>query len=92
MNTYQNGLNSKEILEEKGFDDVLLITSALHMRRARAVFLKQGIEVSEFPTDFYGGPTKWTQFIFPSFYSFSLWEKYFHEVFGYAIYAMTGKL
>lgn len=91
-NTYENAVNSVALLEEKGMEDVLLITSALHMRRARAVFANQGIEFEEFPTDFFGGPSNWTQFIFPSFYSFQLWDAYLHELLGYSVYAITGKL
>ena len=92
QNTFQNAQNSKVILEEKGFENVLLITSALHMRRSRAVFAKQGIEFDEFPTDFYGNATTWDQFVFPSLEAMHLWNQYFHEVFGYMAYAVTGKL
>ena len=92
LNTYQNALNSKVILDSLNFKSVLLITSALHMKRAYAVFVKQGIECNTFATDFYSGGYHWDQFIFPSLDSFGLWSKYLHEVLGYVVYAVTGKL
>lgn len=92
LNTFQNAINSKGIIESNGFKSCLLITSALHMKRAHAVFQKQGLECDVFPTDYYSGGYHWTQFIFPSLDSFALWDKYFHEVFGYMVYSLTGKL
>lgn len=91
QNTYQNALNSKKLMEENKLGSALLITSALHMRRAGAVFENQGIEFDEFPTDFYGSPS-WDQYLFPSLDAMHLWSIYFHEVFGYTAYAITGKL
>lgn len=92
LNTYQNAVNSKAILDSLNAESTLLITSALHMRRARAVFHNQGIDCEVFGTDFYSGGYQWDQFIFPSLDSFHLWSKYFHEVFGYMVYAVSGKL
>ncbi|MEL7037886.1 MAG: YdcF family protein [Cyanobacteria bacterium J06592_8] len=53
LNTYQNAVNVRKILEEKNITGkVLLVTSALHMPRSRLVFQRQGIEVIPAPTDF----------------------------------------
>jgi uncharacterized SAM-binding protein YcdF (DUF218 family) len=92
LNTYENAVNSKEILDSLNFNSVLLITSATHMRRAKAVFANQDIDCDIFPTDFYGGGMTWDQFIFPSLEAYHLWYIYFHELFGYAVYGITGKL
>ena len=52
QNTYENALFSKAILAENEIDRILLVTSALHMPRAVALFEKQGLEVIPVPVDF----------------------------------------
>jgi len=51
-NTYENALFSAEILKDNVVDKVLLITSAIHMPRAVALFQKQGVEVIPLPVDY----------------------------------------
>lgn len=52
LNTYQNAVNVKAILEEADIDQILLVTSAIHMPRSLAIFNKQGIAAIAAPTDF----------------------------------------
>ncbi|MGJ3247856.1 MAG: YdcF family protein [Elainellaceae cyanobacterium] len=52
LNTHENAVNVKEILEERGIERVLLVTSAIHMPRSLRIFQKQGIEAIAAPTDF----------------------------------------
>lgn len=52
LNTYENAVNVKKILQERGIRRVLLVTSAMHMPRSIAIFRKQGIEAIPAPTDF----------------------------------------
>lgn len=52
LNTYENARNSRMILAEKGVNRILLVTSAIHMPRAVALFEEQGLEVIPAPTDF----------------------------------------
>lgn len=52
LNTYQNAVNVRKILEERGIERVLLVTSAMHMPRSLLVFQHQGIDVIPAPTDF----------------------------------------
>lgn len=54
LNTYQNAVNVRHILQEKKLTGkVLLVTSALHMPRSLRVFQRQGIEAIAAPTDFW---------------------------------------
>jgi uncharacterized SAM-binding protein YcdF (DUF218 family) len=50
--THDNGRFSAILLKGKGLQRILLVTSAFHMRRARAVFEAQGLEVTPAPTDY----------------------------------------
>ena len=53
LNTRQNAVNVKAILEAQSIQSVLLVTSAIHMPRAVAIFLKKlGIDVIPAPTDY----------------------------------------
>ena len=51
-NTHQNGLYSQKILARFGVDRILLVTDALHMTRAVAVFRRAGFEVIPSPSSF----------------------------------------
>jgi uncharacterized SAM-binding protein YcdF (DUF218 family) len=51
-NTYENALYCKEILDTMDVERVLLVTSAMHMPRAVALFEKQGVEVIPVPVDY----------------------------------------
>lgn len=51
-NTHENAVFSAKILEEMGIQRILLVTSALHMPRAVAVFEAQGLEVLPLPVDY----------------------------------------
>lgn len=50
--TGENARLSAQMLRDRGIDRVLLVTSALHMRRARTEFEHQGMKVLPAPTDF----------------------------------------
>jgi uncharacterized SAM-binding protein YcdF (DUF218 family) len=51
-NTYENAVFTREILEPQGVRRIILVTSAMHMPRAAAIFEKQGFEVTPAPTDY----------------------------------------
>ena len=52
LNTYENAVYVKEILERKNIKQILLVTSAAHMPRSLAIFRHQGIDAIPAPTDF----------------------------------------
>lgn len=52
LNTRENAVNVKRILEEKGIRRILLVTSALHMPRSILIFQRLGIDPIPAPTDF----------------------------------------
>ncbi|MFB2937711.1 YdcF family protein [Aerosakkonemataceae cyanobacterium BLCC-F154] len=53
LNTYENAVNVRKILDSQGIERrVLLVTSALHTPRSLAIFKRQGIDAIPAPTDF----------------------------------------
>lgn len=52
-NTYQNATKTAALLRERGVERILLVTSALHMRRALATFRRTGLEVIPAATDYH---------------------------------------
>ncbi len=58
-NTYENALYSREMLAEAGLDDIILVTSAMHMPRSVPLFEAQGLRVMPAPTDFLVSDAEW---------------------------------
>ncbi|HEY59351.1 MAG TPA: YdcF family protein [Anaerolineae bacterium] len=52
QNTHENAAFSKAILQEHGAEEILLVTSAIHMPRAVALFEEQGFKVVPVPVDY----------------------------------------
>ena len=52
VNTYENGVFTREILEPMGINRIVLVTSAMHMPRSVKIFENLGFEVIPAPTDF----------------------------------------
>ena len=52
LNTYQNAVNVQEILQEKAINEILLVTSAMHMPRSLLIFQRLGIKATPAPTDY----------------------------------------
>jgi uncharacterized SAM-binding protein YcdF (DUF218 family) len=51
-NTYENAHFTRQILANKGIHSIILVTSAMHMPRAVALFENQGFDVIPAPTDY----------------------------------------
>lgn len=65
-NTYEDALYSAEILNEMGVDEIILVTSAMHMPRSVALFEHQGMTVIPSPTDFKLTQAGWDMLFHPS--------------------------
>lgn len=46
LTTHENGMYTARLLEREGLTDILLVTSALHMPRAMAVFRREGLDAT----------------------------------------------
>jgi uncharacterized SAM-binding protein YcdF (DUF218 family) len=92
-NTHDEALQFRKLKEAEGWQKVLLVTSALHMRRAEAVFRKQGVDVTPVACDFqvYGVPrTSGFPSPFPSQHRLELLSLYLHEQIGWWVYRWRG--
>jgi uncharacterized SAM-binding protein YcdF (DUF218 family) len=92
-NTYESAQAVGAMLRETG-GKALLITSAFHMRRARACFRKAGCDLPVFSTDFYTHPRYWLpdSFLIPSHEAWIIWHKLFKEWTGMVAYRVAGYL
>ena len=90
-NTYQNAQETAKVLNKNDLSDasLLLVTSAVHMRRSQACFEKSGIMVTPFSTDHYTGPKRhyhWDEYFIPSLSTLLDWQALTHEWAGYVVY------
>ena len=95
-NTHENAHQTKLIFENKNFSlqNNLLITSSMHMRRAKACFEKEGLYCTPFTTDHYSIQSESisiSEFI-PSQDAFIMWNKLIKEWIGYTVYNLMGYL
>ncbi|MFK8046734.1 MAG: YdcF family protein [Crocinitomicaceae bacterium] len=94
-NTHQNAVMTKEIIDQMPKkQSVLLITSAIHMKRAQACFKKAGFSGFDvFSTDHFTGRTRGyvlDQYIIPDIFTFAIWNQLIKEWIGYLVYDMIG--
>lgn len=93
QNTRENATLTKVLLDKNGIKgDMLLITSAFHMRRSLGCFRKVGLTVDPYCTDRYAGPRKF-EFDFvliPNLSAMDDWNNLIHEMVGYLTYKVFG--
>ena len=87
-NTEQNARFSADILAKQQVRKIILVTHAMHMRRAQAMFVDQGFEVVPAPTDFSPWPERRWRDLLPSSEGRKLAKLALHEVFGLAFYKL----
>jgi len=103
QNTYDDAVLSSEILKENDIKEIILVTSAMHMPRALALFEAQGLTVIPAPADFTVTEQNWQSAFKPSageFFinlmpnasSLGLTTSALKEYFGMAIYRLRGWL
>ena len=95
-NTHENALFAKHFTDSIFAPNTkfLLITSASHMRRAKACFDKEGVIVQSYSTDRLSSPRNFTlqAILIPEADILCSWNVFFHETLGYLIYKLQGYL
>lgn len=92
-NTEDNAVNSAKILKAAGYQHILLVTSGAHMRRALALFERQGLQVTAAATDHQ--IPKFPPLVpgwLPTDYRLARSTRAIHEWVGYWVYDLTGKI
>lgn len=92
-NTYENAVNCAKIVRDSFPDgDFLLITSAYHMRRAKACFDKQQLTTSVYTVGKFTGKRRHDigYYLKPDTDALVKWEKFIHELIGYITYKIMG--
>ncbi|HEX6915253.1 MAG TPA: YdcF family protein [Chitinophagaceae bacterium] len=93
-NTYENAVYSKRLLDSlKLAPPYIVVTSALHVPRAAAVFKKAGVQAAFFPAAYrqIDHPRDIEDFIIPSTQLLSGWSTFLKEIVGLCIYRLTGR-
>ncbi len=91
--TYENAVNSAPLLIAANHQHILLVTSAVHMRRSLALFRAQGFEVTAAPTDH--EIPRFAPFLpgwLPTVERLGRSTRAVHEWVAYSVYKATGKL
>jgi uncharacterized SAM-binding protein YcdF (DUF218 family) len=92
VNTHENAIFTKRILEARGIQHIILVTSAIHMPRASAAFRKAGFDVEAVPADFVAGrPDEATIFAWvPASGALVNSNSALHEWIGIWVYRLRG--
>lgn len=93
-NTYENGLYSRHLLDSLGLSKsrLLLVTSAVHMRRSEAIFAKAGFNFDKLSVDFLWIPSIYylDQYIVPDPLAMHHWNLMIKEIVGFVVYKIRG--
>ncbi|MHA8082012.1 YdcF family protein [Aquirufa sp. A-Brett2-15D] len=91
-NTHENAVNTKKMLQPYLSERMVLVTSAMHMPRAKACYTKEGFLIDEFPADIkkkdtYSGIL---DRIIPEERNLTKFAELIREIAGYVIYKIVG--
>lgn len=92
-NTADEAWHIRDLIKQRGWKRVLLVTSANHMRRATATFRTAGVEVVPAPCNFLafnGNPTSPWRIGPPGYGGFIRISTWMREALGWHIYRMRG--
>lgn len=94
-NTMENAVNSKQVIQANGLKaPFLLISSAMHLPRAKLAFEKQNIQVIPYACDLDSknvGNNFIEDYFLPSSLALNKWENLVKEWAGITIYKLKGK-
>ncbi|RNI29110.1 YdcF family protein [Rufibacter latericius] len=92
-NTRENATFTQELLSQNPqLKNLVLITSAFHMRRAKGCFEKVGLKTDTFPVDFQTHDRSFhlDDLLIPSAEALYDWARLIHEWVGYITYKLLG--
>ena len=91
-NTHENAVFTKQMLKPFLAEKILLVTSAMHMPRAKACYLKEGFLVDDFPADIKkkDTPSGILDLFIPQERNLTKFAELIREIAGYVIYKLVG--
>jgi uncharacterized SAM-binding protein YcdF (DUF218 family) len=91
--TYENAVFTRRLLASRGVGRIVLVTEALHMPRAAAVFRAAGFDVTPAACGYIAaGPPSWPGALLPNAFSAVNFQRAAHEWIGLAWYWWRGYL
>ncbi len=90
VNTHKNALYSKGIVRARNFQNVILITSAMHMKRAAGCFRAVGMEPALLPVDYRTAGRFYQAGLFPRARALSDTTDAIRETVGWYAYRAVG--
>ncbi len=87
-NTRENAVYSAEIVRARGFQRVLVVTSAMHMKRAQECFAAVDLPIDTLAVDYRAHDRK--KELLPRAHALATSSTYIRELFGRVIYRMQG--
>lgn len=93
-NTYESAVKANDYIGRHKADSILIITSAIHMPRSRAVFRKQGYNTAVYPCNYTAVKFKMSlkDILIPNPEVLMNWQYLMKEIVGYGTYKITGKI
>jgi len=92
-NTFENARNIRALIDQHEFDEhVNLVTSALHMKRAKAVFEKQGLKVCPVAVDRRGIEGVPNFALWPQITAMNRFDLLLHEQLALVLYKIRGQI
>jgi uncharacterized SAM-binding protein YcdF (DUF218 family) len=91
--TLENAEFSKKVLDSASLQPpYVLVTSAFHMRRAAWIFIKEGMDIVPFPSNYLVNGNDFSLVdIIPQIHAMDLWSYYIKEIIGYYVYKLEFK-
>ena len=92
-NTWDEARALSELMKQRGWKRVLLVTSVWHMPRSARLFRAAGVDCVPFPVDYRIDPKRPTTLLdfLPKAEAMADTEMALREYYGYAFYALTGR-
>lgn len=92
-NTFENARNIRALIDQHEFDEhINLVTSALHMKRAKAVFEKQGLTVCPVAVDRRGIEGVPNYALWPQITAMNRFDLLLHEQVALLLYKIRGQI
>ena len=88
-NTFEEAQAVRRMQEERGWKEIILVTSALHMRRAEEVFKSSGVSVTPVACDFRSIPGR-RHYLIPRSDTLRDLKLWLHEMVGRESYRLRG--